>query len=264
MFNYGTKFAGLGFGTFPTFAAKNASGPTATDGFPYTADSVNDWIGFTQALLNRAGLTPNGNAEVDGASQLVTALTRGAGHTPGILVQTAISQEKMAQNRLLLLAGQIIDITGAYAEMAANVYVGDAQNPSAEAFYKCGQDGARDINGSFMKLPDCRGIFLRGAGSQTRAAEWTDYAGTPRSANTVYDGGATGKWTADRIREIYGNPGSPAINSPSGVFHLVGGSTHVNRDVTSLALINMHASIQVPTGPDNAPASVSVYTAITY
>jgi hypothetical protein len=74
MFDYGTKFAGLGIGTFPTFAAKNASGPKAQDGFPFTADSANDWVGFTQALLNKAGLTPSGQAEVNGASQLVRAM----------------------------------------------------------------------------------------------------------------------------------------------------------------------------------------------
>jgi hypothetical protein len=187
MFNYGVKFAGLGIGTFPNFAAKNASGPTATDGFPYTADSVNDWIGFTQDLLNRAGLTPNGQAEADGGSQLINALMRGAAQRPGDVVYTAVpTQALRAQSRLLDLAGQIIPITGAYSRLAAAAYCGDSLNAAAPAFYKCDASGNRTTSGAYMKLPDCRGLFLRGAGTN--------------SASSIYAGGAVGAFIADALQ----------------------------------------------------------------
>jgi hypothetical protein len=93
----------------------------------------------------------------------------------------------MAQNRLL--SGQIISITGDYARLSANVYVGDAANDTAEAFYKCDASGERDTSGAYMKLPDCRGLFLRGTGSQTRTVNWTDSDSNGHSDNTTYDGG---------------------------------------------------------------------------
>jgi hypothetical protein len=195
MFDYGTKFAGLGYGVFPNFAAKNASGPTATDGFPYTADSVNDWIGFTQDLLYRAGLIPNGNAEAAGSSQLINALMRGAAQRPGDFVMTAIPQERMAENRILLLAGQISSITGEYSRLAANVYVGDAANPDAAAFYKCDAAGVRSISGAYMKMPDARGVGVRGAGVNSEHL---------RADGTPYDGKSIGEHIPDAIQNITG------------------------------------------------------------
>jgi hypothetical protein len=261
MFNYGTKFAGLGQGTFPNFSANNASGPTATDGFPYTADSVNDWIGFTQDLLNRAGLTPNGQAEVAGASQLIAALTMGAAHTPGEVVQTAIpTQAKRAQNRLLDLVGQIISITGAYAPLSVNVYCGDAANPTAPAFYKCDASGNRSTSGAYMKLPDCRGMFLRGAGQN----------GTYRMASDApYDGKSIGEKGNDAIRNIKGNifvsQGGPVM--ASGAF-TTGGTTAyeniVNGVTSDPAVIIFDASRWVPTSNENTPVWIAVYVCIRY
>jgi hypothetical protein len=251
----------MGFGTFPDFAAKNASGPTATDGFPYTADSVNDWIGFTQALLNRAGLTPNGNAEVDGASQLIEAFMRGGAQRPGDAVFTFIpTQAKRAQRRLLDLAGQIISITGAYADLAAEVYCGDADNPTAPSFYKCDAAGNRTTGGSYMKLPDCRGIFMRGAGQN----------GTYTAANgTPYDGGAIGTFIGDAIRNIGGKfraIGSSGMTAP--FYQLSGGPWYAaDSGGSNVSIIDIEFSPAASGSPvsfETRPASISAYLCIKY
>ena len=266
MFNYGTKFAGLGIGTFPNFAAKNASGPTATDGFPYTADSVNDWIGFTQDLLNRASLTPNGQAEVSGASQLINALMRGAAQRPGDLVYTACATTALrAQNRLLDLAGQIISITGAYVALAANVYCGDAANPTANAFYKCDASGNRTTSGAYMKMPDCRGLFIRGAGANS----------VYKGANDApYDGGSIGKYISDAIRNITGalgwhacNQGSQQASATSALYHMT--MDTLQMVVEKIATAQYHdvafnAGRSVPVANENRPASISAVVCIAY
>jgi hypothetical protein len=261
MLNYGTKFAGLGTGVFPTFAAKNASGPTATDGFPYTADSVNDWIGFTQALLNKAGLTPSGQLEVNGASQLIEAMMRGAAQRPGDIVQTAIPAEKRAVNRLLDLSGQIISITGPYADLAANVYVGDALNGSAAAFYKCDAAGNRTPSGAYMKLPDCRGLFLRGTG---QSGMYTTAGGV------LYNGGAIGVFLYDKTgtpdlsfsMTIAASDNSELLNSSSSSdtpeYIAYGKNANIGGN-----LKGQHKPLYT-TSEENRPASISLHICITY
>jgi hypothetical protein len=279
MLNYGTKFAGLGTGVFPTFAAKNASGPTATDGFPYTADSVNDWIGFTQALLNKAGLVPSGQLEVNGASQLIEALMRGAGRTPGDIGYTAIpTQAQRAARRMLDLTGQIISITGAYADLAANVYCGDGNNASAPAFYKCDASGNRTTSGAYMKLPDCRGIFLRAEGSQVRTVTWTDSSGAVHTVNTLYDGKSIGEVITDAIRDITGNivGGSNGVAMINADGTLTGsGALIISASLSSFQLnagtwigearrFAIASSYAVPMANENRPGSVSVSVYISY
>jgi hypothetical protein len=258
MINYGTKFAGLGTGTFPNFAAKNASGPTATDGFPFTADSVNDWIGFTQALLNLAGITPNGQAEVAGSSQLIEAFIRGAAQRPGDIVFTAMpTQAQRAQHRLLDLAGQILPNSGDYTRLIANVYCGDAANPSAPAFYKCDGSGNRNASGAYLKIPDCRGIFLRGAGQN----------GTYTMANdTPYDGNAIGTFLGDAIqwfdlRAYNENPGAPDISELT----FVAGSTKGYDGNLHIHIIpNGYAATELRWALETRPASISAYLCIKY
>jgi hypothetical protein len=255
MFNYGTKFAGLGIGTFPNFAAKNASGPTATDGFPYTADSVNDWIGFTQDLLNRAGLTPNGQAEANGSSQLINALMRNAARCPGEVIYTAISTQALrAQSRLLDLAGQIISITGDYARVAAAVYCGDSLNAAAPAFYKCDASGARSTSGAYMKLPDCRGLFLRGAGQNDEHMMAND---------APYDGGAIGSYLADQLQNHKHSAGinaEIALTGKAGPWGFAAGNWTL---VTAMS-ITVNNPNTGNYGNETRPASTSVYVCITY
>jgi hypothetical protein len=58
----------------PQGAFKNRTTPTAQDGSYLEADWANDWDGFFARILNRAGITPNGNVDDGSSSQLYDAL----------------------------------------------------------------------------------------------------------------------------------------------------------------------------------------------
>lgn len=61
-------------GNYPTGSIKNETVPGANDGTPLDAEWGNDYVGFTDALLNQAGVTPSGNADTVVASDRLTAL----------------------------------------------------------------------------------------------------------------------------------------------------------------------------------------------
>ena len=62
-------------GSFPNIAAQNCTGPGETDGTEIVADLVQDTqLGWIQALMNAAGLSPNGVSESSSASQILDAL----------------------------------------------------------------------------------------------------------------------------------------------------------------------------------------------
>lgn len=58
-------------GVFPDTLAVDASGPSATDGTEYIAEGINEWWGWTQALLDEAEITPSGSTEVKGTSDIL-------------------------------------------------------------------------------------------------------------------------------------------------------------------------------------------------
>lgn len=59
---------------YPQGKFKNRSSPTAQDGSYMERDWLNDWNGFFGAVLNNAGVTPNGNVDTAQSSQLFAAL----------------------------------------------------------------------------------------------------------------------------------------------------------------------------------------------
>lgn len=61
-------------GTFPDVSAQNDTSPGAKDGTPLVAQWVSDLFGFFQAILDYASDTPDGNAEVHDASQLLDSI----------------------------------------------------------------------------------------------------------------------------------------------------------------------------------------------
>lgn len=61
-------------GTFPSVTAQDCSGPGETDGTALIADTMTDYFGFIQALMNEAGLTPDDAAEAYNDSQILDAL----------------------------------------------------------------------------------------------------------------------------------------------------------------------------------------------
>jgi hypothetical protein len=86
--NYKDLFGSLVQGNWPAIKAKNASGPGAQDGTPYTKEFIDDIWGFMQAVMSKAQLTPNGNAEASNASQILQALEK-------IFLENSESQEDL-------------------------------------------------------------------------------------------------------------------------------------------------------------------------
>jgi hypothetical protein len=156
-------------GAYPNVIAVNVSAPGAGDGTEFVAALVNDIWGRAQALMTYAGLTPDGVTEAAGTAQFLTALSKGYGIGPGIGVTYWKSGTPAANgDRVLLFQGQVI-LMSSYPLLAAAVYVGDANNPTAPAFYKTSDAGGttRDTAGLYMVLPDARGLGLKMIGNAT-------------------------------------------------------------------------------------------------
>ena len=168
MIDYGATFTNY-TGTFPNFEAVNVSAPGAGDGTEFVAALVNDIWGRAQALLDYAGLTPDGVQEAPDTAQILTALSKGYGIGPGIGVIYWKNGTPAANgDRVILLQGQVIEISS-YPLLAAAVYVGDANNGTAPAFYKTSDAGGttRSTSGTYMVMPDTRAVSLKGVGNQT-------------------------------------------------------------------------------------------------
>lgn len=61
-------------GSFPDVVSQNATGPGETDGTPYIKQVIDDLWGARQALMDYAGLTPNGSQETSSNSQFLQAI----------------------------------------------------------------------------------------------------------------------------------------------------------------------------------------------
>lgn len=164
MIDYESVFVNTNDVAFPDTEAINSSGGGGLDGTEFIKEFVNDIWGFNQALMDYAGLAPNGFDEAAGASQRIEALIKGMGIGPGIGVTWWIDDDPaIAGYRVLLLEGQGI-LRSNYQDLDNKVYVGDGANGTAAEFYHA-DDAAgtiRNIAGIYLILPDSRGQFLRG------------------------------------------------------------------------------------------------------
>jgi len=59
---------------YPHGRAKNKVSESDTTGFPLEKDWVNDWLGFCQAMVVHAGITPTNTPEQVGVSQVMDAI----------------------------------------------------------------------------------------------------------------------------------------------------------------------------------------------
>lgn len=209
MIDYVASFINTDGVAFPDTKAVNVSAPGAGDGTEFVALMVNDIWGRAQALLDYAGLTPDGVTEAPDTAQFLEAIGKGFGVGPGMGVIYWKNGTPAANgDRVLLLQGQTIEIAS-YPLLAAAVYVGDGNNATAPAFYKTSDTPGtiRDTGGAYMVLPDTRAVSLKGVGNQT--------------INTrVKSGPAFGAVEEDQIQGHYHSPLSPMTKftgiSPSG------------------------------------------------
>ena len=158
-----STFANTNNTAFPNTESVNASGPLATDGTEFVKALIDNYMfGPQQALLNYAGLTPNGVSESASNSQELEAMKASFGY-PGEEVNWYGSVDPSAVGaKILLLHGQGVLVAN-YQELTNTVYVGDVDNGTAEAFYRA-DDAAgttRNTTGAYLILPDARGRTLR-------------------------------------------------------------------------------------------------------
>jgi hypothetical protein len=154
-------------GSFPLVEFQDITAPGDGLGTPAIKDWVQTLVGWPQALMDYAGLTPDGNHETGAASQLLTAMKL-MGMYPGVVLPLHINDDPanlIPAPRLMLLTGQTV-LAADYPELVAATYIGDANNANAayEGYFKTGDTPGtvRNTAGPYFVLPDLRGHALRG------------------------------------------------------------------------------------------------------
>lgn len=214
MIDYGATFTNYS-GSFPDYEAVNVSAPGAGDGTEFVAALVNDIWGRAQALLDYAGLTPDGVQEAPDTAQILTALSKGYGIGPGIgVIYWKNGTPAANRDRVLLLQGQVIEISN-YPLLAAAVYVGDANNGTAPAFYKTSDAGGttRSTSGGYMVLPDTRAVSLKGVGNRTIN---TRVKTGPASVGSIIEDAFQGHWHITVFNYSGGSSPNNIITAPGG------------------------------------------------
>lgn len=149
-------------GSFPDVLAINSSGASSPDGTEFIAAYINNGIfGPTQALMDYAGLTPDGVTEAAGVSQLLEAIRLGHGIGPGKYVQWGLNDDpSVTGDRVLLLSEQGVNIV-TYADLDSVAWIGGntaaqiAAEAAGEKFYRSSDAGGTtgDAAGPYLQLP---------------------------------------------------------------------------------------------------------------
>ena len=106
MIDYETSIVNTDGSAFPNTEAVNVSAPGAGDGTEFVALLVNDIWGRAQAIMDYAGLTPDGVMEAPGTAQIIEALCKGLGVGPGYRVMYDKAGSPAANgDRVILLQG---------------------------------------------------------------------------------------------------------------------------------------------------------------
>jgi hypothetical protein len=106
-------------GTFPTTTAVNASGPTAQDGTEYIKDVIDHIWGKDQAIMDAAGLTPDGVTESSAASQILEAIKIIAAPPVGTVFSYGATAEPTGY---ILANGQTMGQIGSGATKEGDLY----------------------------------------------------------------------------------------------------------------------------------------------
>jgi hypothetical protein len=165
MIDYVASFVNTDGAAFPDTKALNVTAPGAGDGTEFVKLMIDDIWGRAQALMDYAGLTPDGVSEAAGTAQIIDAIVKGFAVGPGIGVLYLKNDTPVANgDRVLLLNGQVILIAN-YAELVAATYIGDGNNADTDytGFFKTSDAGGttRDTAGTYFVLPDFRGLALK-------------------------------------------------------------------------------------------------------
>lgn len=154
---------------FPNNTSINATGPSTEDGTEFVKIMIDNYMfGPMQALLDHAGLTPDGVTEAAGTAQIIEALQKGFGAPPGVVTEWNLASDPgTTGHRCLLLQGQGI-LRVNYAALDAAVYVGDGNNAAVAAgggaYYRADDAAGTvpNIVGVYLIMPESRGVTVRG------------------------------------------------------------------------------------------------------
>ena len=163
--NVVTNFSGI----FPNALAINSTGAATPNGSEFVAGYINNFvIGICQAVMNYAGITPDGITEAAGASQFLEAMQKGAALLPGLIFEWNLNIDPAVIGfRGFLLSGQGI-VRANYTDLDTNNYVGDANNAAVAAvnggWYRAddAEGVTPNITGAYLILPESRGYTTRG------------------------------------------------------------------------------------------------------
>ena len=154
---------------FPDTEAINSTGPLTTDGTEWIKAGIDEDFGRAQAIMDHAGLTPDGVTEAAGTAQIIEALQKGFGAPPGAIMEwPAVLDPAVSGHRAILLQGQGI-LRANFPELDAAVFVGaDPINANVAAgggaFYRADDAAGVTPNdaGVWLILPETRGLVPRG------------------------------------------------------------------------------------------------------
>jgi hypothetical protein len=240
-------------GISPLVKAQNSTGAATPDGTEFIAELIDDlFMGPMQAVLDYAGLTPNGVTEEAGASQFIEAIGKGFAAGPGVGGDWWLDDDPATSgHRALLMQGQGV-LRASYPDLDDAVYVGDANNAavaagggsglSRGAFYHADDAAGLTPNttGAYLILPDTRGRSGRGKdpsatvdpqgalrflGDEQNSAIWGHHHEIP--GNTV-NGGVTvmaGSTASARCVVVGTQP-------TNGFFATDGGPDYINSAIT--------------------------------
>ncbi len=168
MIDYLASFTNTNAVAFPDTEAINATGPSTTDGTEFVKLMIDDAWGARQALMNYAGLVPDGVTEADGTAQMIEALQKGFGAPPGVGTEWSLASDPaVTGHRALLRQGQGI-LRASFPDLDSAVYVGDGNNAAVAAgggaFYRADDAAGTTPNivGIYLILDDYRGVTDRG------------------------------------------------------------------------------------------------------
>jgi hypothetical protein len=214
-------------------------------GTPFSVENMNK---IEQGIYDAHQKADGNYAALHRVGQLVSFL-----HAPSVA--------QMAAWRVLSLNGQIIQISP-YQELCNFVYVGNANNATADWWYKTSDSAGnvRDVNGAYMRVLDHRGLFSRAAGQNSKYKMAND---------TPYDGKAIGSHIGDAIQNINGYFQFLIAGGTGGAFEESSTSAAMvapvyNGDNLALKQISFLASRIARTANENRPVSISVLICITY
>jgi hypothetical protein len=214
-------------------------------------------------LISAMGLNPN-NTDPE---QLKKAMLQGfaprsIGEYHDLSYEPSVAE--LVRLRYLPCDYRIIKIA-LYQELCNLKWVGTANNAAADWWYKCDENGTRNVNGLFMRVEDCRGLFHRGAGAN---------AIKKGANNTPYDGKSVGSFIGDAIRNVT----SPTIGTILYVESVasLAGPWQASRQPNSAIMIEPNSGFDhvvgffnisaagVPTAHENRPGSISYLPCISY